>query len=169
MNTGSISIFLGLNFFQQCFVIEDGCRNEHTVTDNGLCGAIREPYFRILYDGGTGFSSIDKPLFYPTMAHTAGIGAGPDITDRPQLGSRIFGRTVTGEHVAVFLPGEVCQLIKANEVIPFALVIGLVLAVLHGTEEDLCTGWKDPDMLGIVIPCLWKGQRIQGMTPVNQF
>ena len=41
------------------------------------------------------------------MANPAGVGAGPDVADGPQFAPGILGRTVTGEHVAVFLPGKV--------------------------------------------------------------
>ena len=67
-----------------------------------------------------------------------------DVYKRQHVNPRARpGRTVAGKHIAVFLPGEVGQLVKSDVVVAAALIIAAILGMLHGAEVDFCPAGKD--------------------------
>ena len=120
-------------------------------------------YLRPLHNGGHGGSRCDEPLLDPPVAHAAGVGGGPHVDDGP--GPR---GPVPGKEVAVLLPGEVGQLVKADVVVPLALVVDPVLGVLHGAEIELRPAPEGPAVLRAVVPRPGKGRAVKLPAPVDE-
>ena len=60
------------------------------------------------------------------------------------------------------------QLIKADEVVGLALVIGAVLGILHGAKVDLGPAGEVPHMGRGVVLRLWKGPAVVHLAFVHQ-
>src|SRR5699024_3858427 len=103
-------------------------------------------HFVLLPNGGAGRSRRDKPLFYPAVAHPAGVGGVPHI--HPRAGP---GGAVAAHHIGVLLPFKVGQLVEPVEVERFALIIGPALGVLHRAEVALRPAGEYPYMARRVV------------------
>ena len=118
----------------------------------------------ILPDGLHRLRGGNKPLLYPSVADASRVGGCADIN----AGSRSVW-AVPGEEVAVFLPGEVRQLVKCDKVIGLALVLCSVLGVLHGAEDYLRTAGECPGMCAAVVLGLRKHAGVVVQRLVDQF
>ena len=132
---------------EQDRVVEHGGGHEDAGLPAGLLVAVRVSDFDLLPDGLHGLPGGDEPLLDPAVAHAAGVCLGPHVA----AGPRSVG-AVSGKHVAVFLPQELGQLVEVDEVVPLALVVGAVLGVLHGAEEDFRPAGEGPHVLAVVEP-----------------
>ena len=97
------------------------------------------------------------------MADAAGVGGGADVDPGPRPAG-----PVARKEVGIFLPGEVGQLVEADEIEAPPLVLEPVLGVLHGAEGDLRTGRKDPGPLGLEEPRAGEGGGVELPRPVDE-
>ena len=81
------------------------------------------------------------------MAYAAGVGRGPDV--HPGAGSR---GAVAAHDIAVLVPGKVGQLVHADKVEGFALIVVLVLCVVQTAEIDLRPAGEGPAVARAVVP-----------------
>ena len=102
-----------------------------------------------------GFFLDDQYALLRKGADSTRVCRCPDV----HSGSGAVG-SVTGEQVTVLLKGKVGQLVKCNEVISLALVLGPVLGVLHSAEDDLGAAWECPCVAGAVVFSLGIGSGV---------
>ena len=131
---------------QQGRVIKHAGRDEHPRPLHLLVGAVRQAHRDGFHNGRAGRGGGDEPRLHPAVADAAGVGGGTHI----HPGARPGG-AVAAHHVAVLVPLKVGQLVKADKIVGFALIVGAVLGVLHRAEPDLCPAGKDPYMGGGVV------------------
>ena len=148
---------------KQYLVVEHGGRHEDAGLPARLLVAVREADLELLPDRLHGLGRRDEALLHPAVAHAAGVGLRPDVA----AGPRPVG-AVSGEQVAVLLPEKLRQLVKVDEVIALALVVGPVLGVLHRAEENLGPGGEGPDVLALVKPGLFVGPSVNLRAAVHQ-
>ena len=97
------------------------------------------------------------------MSDAAGVSRSSHINPRS-----FTAGTVTGKEITVFIPCEMRQLVKADEIKFLALIFDLVLRMVQTAEINVRTAWKFPDMLTAVVSRLWKGDTVKSKTFVNQ-
>ena len=149
--------------FQQLLIVVYRRRYKHPVPLHFAFFAVRPRQLHLLHHPGHGRRHGDEPLLDPSVPRPARVRACPHVHPRPRPAG-----TVAGEKIAVFLPGEVRQLVKGDVVIPLALVVDAILHILHGPEVNLRPGGERPEVLRPVVPRPGKGRPVNLPAPVNE-
>ena len=133
--------------FQQRRIVKDGGRDKDAGAPPGDLFPFRRFYLHQLYHPRPGRCRTDKPCLHPAMAYAAGVGRGPDV--HPGTGA---AGAVAAHDIAVLVPGKVGQLVHADKVEGFALIVVLVLCVVQTAEIDLRPAGEGPAVARAVVP-----------------
>ena len=110
------------------------------------------------------FRSLHKVTFYPPMTNPAWVRCCAHV----YAGSWARG-TVTGIHVAVFIPGEMSQFIKSYKIELFSLIVSFVADILHVPKIDFRPGRKSPHMVCSVVSSFSECPFVHILRFINQF
>ena len=149
--------------FQQRLVVEYGRWDENAGAPLDDLPAIRRRGRYQLHHPCPGRGRCDEPCLHPAVADAAGVGRGAGINAGP--GSI---RAVSAQKITVFLPCEVGQLVEADKVVSFALIVVAVCLMLHRAEDDLRPAWEGPCVGAGVVPRFRKNRLVIPHGLVNQ-